>query len=156
MNTKFEKIFRLAVCKGCAFCRDQAGVLMCSKFKNGEFLQSIDSIDANTCDKLKAELINQLKLTHTRLGVGFLIEPCKDDPGDATVILVGPSGKLFEGTLSTLLPNESFAVFPSLRIFNESGDDQTQAIREAALRKAYENAPESVTDPYSSLLKDNE
>ncbi len=154
MKTKFEKIFRLAVCTGCPFSKDVAGELMCNKFKNGEFLPSIH--DVHTCDKLEAETLNQLKLTHVRLGVGFLIEQCLDDPGDAVVTLVGPTGTLFKGTMSSLFPNETFAVFPSFRIFNEGGDDQTQAIREKALLKAYENAPEALTDPYSSLLTDDE
>jgi len=154
MQAKLEKIFRLATCVGCPFVNDIAGDLLCKKYKNGEFACHIEDIGPETCDKLGQAFINQLKLSHPKVGLGFLIEPCEDDPGDATVILLGSIGIIFRSKLSEMFPNEQFAVFPSLRIFNEAGTDQTKIIREKALNKAIESSPPSVVDPYSGLLEE--
>jgi len=125
---------------------------MCKKYKNGEFMQHIDDIGPETCDKLGQAFVNQLKLSHPRVGLGFLVEPCEDDPGDADIVLLGSIGIIFKSKLSEMFPNESFAVLPSFRIFNEGGQDQTKIIREKTLAKALESSPKSVTDPYASLL----
>lgn len=151
MQAKFEKIRYIAICTGCAFVEDITGDLMCKKYTNNGFMQHIEDIGPETCDKLK-QTINQLKLTHVKVGLGFLIEPCKDDPGDASVILLGSTGIIFKSKLSEMFPNEKFAVFLSYRIFNEGGQDQTKIIREKILNKAFENSPKSITDPYASLL----
>lgn len=155
MQDKFERIFHLAVCIGCPFVKDVAGALMCKKYKNNGFLQRIEDVDSETCDKLSQAPVNQLKLSHPRVGLGFLIEPCEDDPGDVYVILLGSIGVIFKSKLSEMFPNEEFAVFPSLRIFTEGGQDQTKIIREKILNKALESAPEPVTDPYASLLNED-
>jgi len=152
MQLKYEKVHRLAVCVGCPFSKEVSGSVMCQKFKNGEFLQHIEDIGPETCDRLEDLIINQLKLSQVKLAMGFLIDPCEDDPGEAEAILTGPLGIVYKAKISDLFPNESLAVFPSLRVFNASGEDVTKAFLEAALRKSYENAPSAVTDPFVGLL----
>lgn len=155
MQDKFERIKHRAVCTGCCFSTDVAGQLTCQKFRHSGIMMSCEDVTPNMCDRLTDPIIAQLKLTQTKLGMGFLIEPIAGDPGEAEVTLVGPSGVVHKCTLSELFPEESFAVFPSMRVFNADGEDITPTAMKAFLQKMYEGAPLAVSAPFASLLDED-
>jgi len=164
MQDKFAKIYHKAVCTGCPFSIDVAGQLTCQKFRNGGIMMSCEDVTPDMCIKLVSSncthigklALNQLKLSQVKLGMGFLMEPSEDDPGEAEVMLVGPAGIVHKCTLTELFPEETFAVFPSLRIFNAEGEDVTLTAMKAFLAKMYENSPLSASAPFASLLNKDE
>ncbi len=163
MKDKFIGIHRRATCQGCAFSIDVAGQLTCQKFRNGEIMLSCEDVTPDICSDLAESnwthigvtIVDQLKLSHVKLGFGFLIEPVEGDPGEAEVMLVGPTGVVHQCTVSELFPGEEFAVFPSLRIFSQEGEDVTLTAMKAFLKKMYENAPLAVSSPFASLLEED-
>lgn len=164
MQDKFYKIYRKAVCAGCPFSTDVAGQLTCQKFKNSGIMMSCEDVTPDMCNKLvdstwthiEEFLFNQLKLSQVKLGMGFLMELTEGDPGEAQVMLIGPTGVVYECTLSELFPEEQFAVLPSLRVFNSQGEDVTPAAMKAFLQAIYEKAPLAVSTPFASLLDTDE
>lgn len=156
MQEKFQEIHNKAVCIGCPFSTLVTDSLMCQKFKNGEFRRNVEDVSPEECDTLARVIINTLKVSHMKLGMGFLIQPHEGDLGEATVMLVGPAGIVHQCTVSELFPNDSFAVFPAMSIFNSAGEDVTQTALKAFLQKIYEMAPVAVTAPFTSLLDNDE
>lgn len=164
MQDTLYKIYRKAVCTGCPFSIEVADQLTCQKFKNSGIMMSCEDVTPDMCTKLaesnwthtEAFLLNQLKLSQVKLGMGFLIQPTEGAPGEAQVMLIGPSGVVHKCTLSELFPDEEFAVFPSFRIFNKEGEDITPVAMKAFLQKIYEKAPLSVSSPFASLLEEDE
>lgn len=164
MQEKFAMIHRKAVCTGCPFSSDVAGTLVCQKFRNGNIMMNCEEVTPDMCSDLAkskwshmGELImNQLKMSQVKLGMGFLMEPVEGDLGEAEVRLVGPTGVVHECKLSELFPEDDFAVLPTLRIFNKGGEDITLTAMKASLQKLYENAPLSVSSPFASLLEDDD
>jgi len=162
MQEKFAMIHRKAVCIGCPFSSDVAGTLVCQKFRNGGIMMNCEEVTPDMCSDLAESdcahmgllIVNQLKLTQVKLGMGFLIEPVEDDLGEAEVRLIGPTGVVHECKLSELFPEETFAVLPALRIFNHDGEDVTLTAMKAFLQKTYEKAPLAVSSPFASLLED--
>ena len=164
MQDKFAKIYHKAVCTGCPFSTDVAGQLTCQKFRNGGIMMSCEDVTPDMCSKLVSSngahigefALNQLKLSQVKLGMGFLMEPSDGDPGEAEVMLIGPTGVVHKCLLSELFPEETFALLPSLRIFNNAGEDVTATALKAFLQKIYEEAPLSVSSPFASLLISDE
>jgi len=164
MQDKFERIYRRAICLGCPFSLDVAGQLTCQKFRNSGIMMNCEDVTPDICNKLAesnwtylgAYVVSQLKLSQTKLGIGFLMEPSEGDPGETEVMLVGPTGIIHQCKLSELFPEETFAVLPSLRIFNNEGEDVTATALKAFLQKIYEEAPLSVSSPFASLLNPDE
>lgn len=152
MQDKFANIHHAAICTGCCFSIDVAGLLTCQKFRNGNIMMSCEDVTPDMCDRLTSTVISQLKLQQTKIGMGFLMEPSEDDPGEAKVMLVGSAGIVHKCSLSELFPEETFAVFPSMRIFNKEGEDITATALKAFLQKIYEAAPLSASAPFASLL----
>lgn len=165
MQDKLAAIHHKAVCTGCPFSTDVAGTMTCQKFRDGKIMMSCEDVTPDLCDKLAERtnwthigefILNQLKLSQVKLGMGFLIEPSDGDPGEAIAMLVGPTGVVSSCTVSELFPEEEFAVFPSYRIFNSEGEDITPTALKAFLQAIYEKAPLSVSTPFASLLNEGE
>lgn len=152
MQDKLAEIHHKAVCTGCPFSTDVAGTMTCQKFRNGDIMMSCEDVTPDMCNKLAEFILNQLKLSQVKLGMGFLIEPCGRDPGEAIAMLVGPTGVVSSCKVSELFPEEEFAVFPAFRIFNSEGEDITPTALKAFLQAIYEKAPLSVSTPFASLL----
>lgn len=160
MQDKFVAIHHKAVCTGCAFSVDVTGTLVCQKFKEGNIMMNCEEVTPDMCDNLAESnwihmgtlIVSQLKLSQVKLGMGFLVTPNEDDPGEAEVSLIGPSGVVHSCKLSELYPEEPFAVLPSLRIFDKNGEDVTLTAMKAFLSKIYEKAPLAVSSPFASLL----
>lgn len=160
MQDKFAQIYHKAVCTGCPFSLDVAGQLTCLKFENSGIKMNCEDVTPDICSRLAnsnwthagAYILNQLKLSQVKLGFGFLIQPSAGNPGEAETVLIGPSGVVHRCTLSELFPEEGFAVFPSMRVFNAEGEDVTPVALKAFLQKIYDKAPLSVSAPFASLL----
>lgn len=160
MQDPFYTIYHKAVCVGCPFSTDVASQLTCQKFKNGGIMMSCEDVTSEMCDKLAESdgthitefILNQLKLSQVKLGMGFLIEPSKGDPGEGIAMLVGPTGVVSQCKISELFPEETFIVLPSYSIFNREGEDITPTALKAFLQAIYEKAPLTVSAPFASLL----
>ena len=155
MQDKFAKIHHKATCVGCEFSIEVADQLTCQKFRNNGIMMNCEEVTPDRCDRLTDPIIAQLKLSQVKLGMGFLMEPVAGDPGEAEVMLVGPTGVVHKSKLSELFPDEVFAVFPTWRIFNSTGEDVTLAALKAFLQRIYENAPLAVASPFASLLEED-
>lgn len=164
MQDKFVQIHHKAVCTGCPFSLDVAGQLTCMKFENGGIKMNCEDVTPDICNRLAdsnwthigAFILSQLKLSQVKLGFGFLLEPVAGNPGEAEAMLVGPSGVVHKCTLSELFPEESFAVFPSMRVFNAEGADITLTALKAFLQKIYDESPLAVSAPFTSLLNEDD
>lgn len=157
MKEKFEEVQKIANCWGCAFMTQISGdmTLYCSKFAEGDPKIFPPCEDITDCEIRNSQIVHQLKIHNTKLGLGFLLRPLEgEDEGDAEAMLVGATGILFRGKLSELLPAETFVVLHSVRIFDEQGKDHTDLILSKALSKAYEETPQTKL-VFSGLLDED-
>jgi hypothetical protein len=174
MRKKFCDVRAKANAVGCPFAFQISGQegFLCSRFAKGDpktfphctceidadsastTNTRIDDPDVLSCDIRASEIVKQLKQREPKLGLGFLVTPLTgEDEGDCLVRLVSSSGIMFEGKLSELFKNETYACLITVRLFDETGRDYTDTIMAKALQRAYENAPDSKM-VFSSLLKD--
>lgn len=158
MKMKVADVRRTANCWGCAFMVQISGSddMLCSKYVEGEAKIYPHVEDVEQCVVRNSEVVEQLKEHQPRLGLGFLMTPMDGpDEGDCMVQLVSASEVLFKGKLSELFPNETFIALTTVRLFNESGIDQTDIIKRKALARAYDETPKT-KNVFGSLLDQEE
>ena len=148
-----EALFN-AIHAGCPHSASVLGELVCQKFPDGDILPKAKLISKDKCPRLKALVINQLKDSSSRRGVGFLIVPDEENFGDATVYILGPNKIIFEGKLSEMFKTtaeHSFMILPSYRIFTANGSDLTMQAMKVILDRGYDLTPADAMNPFNAL-----
>jgi len=146
MKKEFEAIRCAANCRGCPFMILIHGQdnMYCSERPEGE--QKVFPLceDVTDCETRNSGIIHQLKMNQPKLGLGFVMTPLEgEEEGDCKVQLVGATGVLFEGILSELFPNDVYTALATVRIFDEQGTDRTEIVLKKALKRAYDETPET-------------